>query len=254
MNLDAIMVQLYVWHIFAKQVNWIEQGWRGPGISLILSPSCANGIKLYKSFFSCTMRAMVLLIFQCPIFSPTYNTSNACFCSHRDGRCICACNRWMHRCASPKKREIIEHSKEIKPVNPKGNQPWIFIRRTDAEAAILWPPDAKSQLIGKDPDTGKDWGQEEKGATEDDVIGWHHWLKGREYAQAPGDGEGQGSLACCSPWNRRVGHDLAAGQQQRRTPIYWALLLCRCQFVPFMWIISNNWDTTTLIYRYKNWS
>ena len=143
---------------------------------------------------------------------------------------------------------------ETKPVTPTRNQPWIFIRRTDAEAAILWPPDAKSQLIGKDPDTGKDWGQEEKGATEDDVIGWHHWLKGREYAQAPGDGEGQGSLACCSPRNRRVGHDLAAGQQQRRTPIYWALLLCRCQFVPFMWIISNNWDTTTLIYRYKNWS
>ena len=165
MNLDAIMVQLYVWHIFAKQVNWIEQGWRGPGISLILSPSCANGIKLYKSFFSCTMRAMVLLIFQCPIFSPTYNTSNACFCSHRDGRCICACNRWMHRCASPKKREIIEHSKEIKPVNPKGNQPWIFIRRTDAdsEVPVIWPPDGKADILEKTLMLGKIEGRRRRG-------------------------------------------------------------------------------------------
>ena len=111
-------------------MNWIEQGWRGPGISLILSPSCANSINLYKSFFPCTMRSMVLLIFQCPIFTPSCNTSYSCFCSQRDGRWICACNRWMHRCASPKKREITEHSK-IKPVNPKGNQSWIFIHWKD---------------------------------------------------------------------------------------------------------------------------
>ena len=72
---------------------------------------------------------------------------------------------------------------EIKPVNPKGNQPWIVIVRTDAEveAPILWPPDAKSQLIGKDPDAGKDWGQEEKGTTEDEMVGWHHWLNGHEF-------------------------------------------------------------------------
>ena len=88
--------------------------------------------------------------------------------------------------------------KEIKPVNPKGNQPWIFIGRTDAEAAapILWPLDAKSQLIGKDPDVGKDWRQEEK---ENEMVGWHHWLNGHEFDQAPGDGEGQRGLACCSP-------------------------------------------------------
>ena len=91
--------------------------------------------------------------------------------------------------------------KEIKPVNPKGNQPWIFIGRTDAEseAPILWPPDAKSWLIVKDPDAGQDWRQEEKGATEDEMVGWHHWINGHESEQAPGDGEGQGSLACCSP-------------------------------------------------------
>ena len=91
---------------------------------------------------------------------------------------------------------------KIKPVNPKGNQPWIFIGRTDAEAEapILWLPDAKNQLIGKDPDAGKDWRQEEKGTTEDDMVGWHHQLNGHEFEQALGDGKGQGSLACCSPW------------------------------------------------------
>ena len=90
--------------------------------------------------------------------------------------------------------------KEIKPVNAKGYQHWILIGRIDAEAEtlILWPPDAKSQLIGKDPYAGKDWRQEEKGATEDEMVGWLHWFNGHEFEQTPGDGEGQGSLACCS--------------------------------------------------------
>ena len=88
--------------------------------------------------------------------------------------------------------------KEIKSVNPKGNQLWIFIERTDAEAEapILWPPDAKSQLIGKDPDAGKDWRQEEKGAIEDEMVRWHHRLNGHEVEQTQEDGEGQGSLVC----------------------------------------------------------
>ena len=92
--------------------------------------------------------------------------------------------------------------REIKPVNPKGNQPWISIGSPDAEAEapILWPPDVKSRLTGKDPDAGKDWGQEEKGLTEDEMIGCHHWLIGHEFEQALGDGEEQGSLACCSPY------------------------------------------------------
>ena len=86
--------------------------------------------------------------------------------------------------------------KEIKAVNPKGNQFWIFIGRTDAEAEapILWPPDAKSQLIGKDPDAGKDWGQEEKGATEDEMIGWHHWLNRCEFEQIQGHSGGEGEM------------------------------------------------------------
>ena len=91
--------------------------------------------------------------------------------------------------------------KEIKPVNPKGNQSWIFIGRTDAEAEtpILWPPNAKNCLIGKEFDAGKDWRQEEKGTIEDEMIGWHHWLNGHEFEQAPGVGDGKGSLACYSP-------------------------------------------------------
>ena len=91
--------------------------------------------------------------------------------------------------------------KEIKPVNPGGDQSWMFIGRTDAEAEtpILWPPDAKNWLIWKDPDAGKDRRQEEKG-TEDEIVGWHHRLDGHEFEQALGVGEGQGCLVCCSPW------------------------------------------------------
>ena len=93
-------------------------------------------------------------------------------------------------------------SKEIKPVNSKGNQSWIYIRRTDAEAEapILWPPDRKSRLIGKDLDAGKDWGQV-KGVIEDEMAGWHHWLNGHEFEQTQGDREGQGSLVSGSPWS-----------------------------------------------------
>ena len=89
---------------------------------------------------------------------------------------------------------------------PKGNQPWIFIGRThsEAEVLILWPPDAKSWLIGKDPDAGKAWEREEKRATEDEMVGWHHWLNGHEFEQTLGDREGQGSLACCcSSWGSK---------------------------------------------------
>ena len=95
--------------------------------------------------------------------------------------------------------------KEIKPVNPKRNQPWKCIGRTDAEAEapILWPPDVKNWLIGKDPDAGKDRGQEEKGMTEDEMVGWHHWFNGHEFEQTMGDSEGQGNLACCSSWSHK---------------------------------------------------
>ena len=95
--------------------------------------------------------------------------------------------------------------KEIKPVNPKGNQSWIFIERTDAEAEapILWPPVVKNWLIGKDHDAGKDWRQEEKGKTEDEMVGWHHQLNGHEFDQVLRVGDWQGSLTFCSQWGHK---------------------------------------------------
>ena len=91
--------------------------------------------------------------------------------------------------------------KEIQPVHPKGDQSWLFIGRTDAEAEtpIVWPPDEKNWHVRKPPDAGKDWRQEEKGTTEDEMVGWHHGLNGDEFEQTPGVGNGQGGLACCSP-------------------------------------------------------
>ena len=95
--------------------------------------------------------------------------------------------------------------KEIKPVHPKGDQSWVFIGRTDAEAEtpIFWPPDAKNWLVGKDPGAGKDWGQEERGMTEDEMVGWHHWLNGHGFGETPEVGDGEGGLVCCSPWGHK---------------------------------------------------
>ena len=92
--------------------------------------------------------------------------------------------------------------KEIQPVHSRGDQLWVFFRRNDAKAEtpVLWPPHVKSWLIGKDSDTGRDWGQEEKGMTEDEMAGWHHWLDGHESEWTPGVGDGQGGLACCNSW------------------------------------------------------
>ena len=98
--------------------------------------------------------------------------------------------------------------KEINPVNYKWNQSWIFIGRTDAEASILWSCDVKSWLIGKDLNAGKDRKQEEKGITGDEMVGWHHWLNGHEFEQTLGGGEGQGSLACCSPQGHKESNEI----------------------------------------------
>ena len=103
--------------------------------------------------------------------------------------------------------------KEFKPVNPKGNQSWIFIGNAEAEAPILWPPDVKSRLIEKDPDAGKDWRQEEKGTTEDEMVGWHHRLNGHESEQTPGDSEWQGAWCAAVHGVPKSGHDLATKQQ-----------------------------------------
>ena len=93
--------------------------------------------------------------------------------------------------------------KEIKSVNTKGNQPWIFIGKTDAEAPILWPPNAKNRLIAGDPDAGEEWRQKEKGVAEDDRVRWHHWLNLHEFEPTLGDSGGQRSLACCPPWGHK---------------------------------------------------
>ena len=106
--------------------------------------------------------------------------------------------------------------KEIQPVHLKGDQSWVFTRGTDvkAETPILWPPDVESWLIWKDPDAGKDWGQEKKGVTEDEMVGGHHQLNGHEFEQALGDGEGQGGLTCFIQWSCKVRHDRETEQQQ----------------------------------------
>ena len=135
------------------------------------------------------------------------------------------CESWILKKAERRRIDAFELSwlektlespldcKEIEPVNPKGNRSWIFIGRTDAEAEtpILWPPDVKNRLIGKDPDAGKDWRREEKGMTEDEMVGWHHQLNGHEFEQALGVGDGQGNLACYiqSMELQRVGRDWA---------------------------------------------
>ena len=124
-----------------------------------------------------------------------------CELDHKEGWVL---KNWWFRTVEKTPENPLD-CKEIKPVNPKGNQPWIFIRRTgaEAEAPKLWPPDVKSRLIGKDPDAGKEWRQEEKGTAEDEVVGWHHWLDGREFKQIQGDSEGQGNLVCYRPWGHK---------------------------------------------------
>ena len=107
---------------------------------------------------------------------------------------------------------------KIKSVNPRGNQFWMFTGRTDAEAPIVWPPDAKNWLIGKALDAGKDWRQEEKRMTEDKMVGWHHQLNGHEFEQAPGVGDGQGSLVYCSSWGRK---ELDTTEQLKWTKLNW---------------------------------
>ena len=119
--------------------------------------------------------------------------------------------------------------KEIKPVNLKGNQSWIFTGRTESEAKapILWPSDAKNWLTAKDPDAGKDWRREEKGTTEDEMVRWHHWLNAHEFEEAPGVGDGQGSLVCYSPWGCK---DLDMTEQLNWTELVTKLYTCNLIF------------------------
>ena len=142
----------------------------------------------------------------------------------------------------------------IYPVHPKGNQSWIFTGRTDAEAEapILWAPDAKNWLR-KDPDAGKDWRREEKGTTEDEMVGWHHRLDGHEFEQAPGVGDGQGSLASCSPWGHKesdMTEQLNNNSFRDSFPItvitvYWVEFLGLYRQLSILYIVAwgLNWET-----------
>ena len=155
--------------------------------------------------------------------------------------------------------------KEIQPVHSKGDQSWVFFGKTDAKAEtpILWPPHAKSWLIGKDSDAGRDWGQEEKETTEDETAGWHHQLNEHEFGWTPGVGDGQGGLACCDSWGRKdIRHDWAtelnwsffspdfvtgilrltqAACKQGLNPVLWHLSSLGLLIVPFTGVHKTRW-------------
>ena len=176
----------------------------------------------------------------------------------------CGFQRWIEgdSCWGPKswcfqivvKEKNLESplEKDIQPVCPKGNQPWIFIGRNDAEAEapILWPPDTKSQLIQKELDAGKDWRQEKR-VTEDEIIGWHHWLNGHEFEQAPGDSEGQGRLICCSPWGRR---ELETSEQLNNNNARFGLTRKRDEMEPHFWMGNVKKAGHQIWASYRPWA
>ena len=164
---------------------------------------------------------------------------------NKEGRVL---KNWCFRTVILEKTlESFLGSKEIKLVN-QGNQPSILFGRTDAEAPILWPPNVNSWLIGKDPRAGKHWRQKEKRVAGDEMVRWYYWLNGHELGQTLGDGEGQRSLACCSPRGREVGHDLATEQQQhclRKSLDSWG------HFFFFFATLFSMWD---LSFPAKDWT
>ena len=143
---------------------------------------------------------------------------------------------------------------KIKLVNSKGNQFWIFFERTDAEAEtpILWPPVDRNWLIGKDPEAGKDWRQEEKGTTEDEIVRWQHWLNGHEFEQAPGDGKGQGGLECCSRWGHKSLTWLTTEKQQQRHTWASQVVLVVKNLVANT-VDSEEEDSVCLLGRFPAW-
>ena len=183
---------------------------KGPNCKLL---KCRGYTSIHFTFHISTCNLQVL------------NQSILLFCSQwkeKFDTCSFLREAIQHFCGIKMLKKILESCldcKEIKPAQLKGNQSWIFTGRTDAEAEapILWPPDAKSQLIRKDIDAGKDWRQEKKRVTEDEMVGWHDSFNGHELGQTPGDGEGQGSLVCCSPLSGKESrHGLGTEQQQQQ--------------------------------------
>ena len=151
--------------------------------------------------------------------------------------------------------------KDIQPVHSKGDQPWDFFGRNDAKAEtpVLWPLHEKSWLIGKDPDAGRDWGQEEKWTTEDEMAGWHHWLDGREFEWTLGVGDGQGGLACCNSWSRKESDWTEQNRNDSSMVCYIILSIIKGKsfanrefFILYIPIIINNVETSfPHIYPYK---
>ena len=137
--------------------------------------------------------------------------------------------------------------KEIQPVHPKGDQSWVFIGGTDVEAEtpILWPPDAKSWLTGKYLDAGKDWGQGEKGTTEDEMVGWHRWHNGHGFGWTLGVGDGQGGLACCGSWGRK--------KSDTTERLNWTEALKRPFCIRFPYLPQRNFPPFFHVQMYKSY-
>ena len=147
-------------------------------------------------------------------------------------------------CVLEKTLESPLDCKDIQPVHPKGDQSWVFIGRTvvDAEAPVLWPPNAKSWLIWKDPDAGEDWGQEEKGTTEDEMAGWHHRLIRHGFGWTPGVGDGQGGLVCCGSWSHKESHMTATELNlcHVKYDLFWTRILGPCEIIILIeWLFEN---------------
>ena len=144
--------------------------------------------------------------------------------------------------------------KKIKPVSPIGNQPWIFTEglMLKLKLQILCLPDAKCQLIGKDRDAGKDWRQEEKEATEDEMVGWHHWLNGHEFEQNPGDGEGQGGLVSCSPWGHKELTQLSDWTEQQQPYFFLVFLLLVFLLNSVLHSVNTDWTSSCLSSQFSS--
>ena len=164
------------------------------------------------------------------------------------------CENWTIKKGERRRVESPFDFMEIQPVHPKGDMSWVFIGSTDVEAEtpILWPPNVKSWLTGKDSDAGKDWRQEEKDMTEDEMVGWHHWLNRHEFEQAPEIGDGQGSLVCCSPWGHKES-DMTEQLNWTVTYLYLNRSVAK-SLLKMNWIISKIWKKLFFLWLMKHWN
>ena len=163
---------------------------------------------------------------------------------------------WPRKWRTQTARLRVPRTQEIQAVHPQGDQPSVFTPRTDAEAPILWPPDVKKWLIGKDPDAGKDWGQEEKGTTDDEMVGWHHQLEEHGFVLTPGVGDGQGGLACCGSWGCKESDTTERLNWIELTPSNHLILCCSLLLLPSVFPSIRVFSNESLLHiRWpKYWS